>query len=419
MRIRSALGVLVVSPMLSCSASKPPEPAALVDAPKPPPTASASVEPEELTQPRGLGEDAMCFNAKYSPDALASESSELMQSECEAMGCCNHLRGLQGTPLADADWRRALLQASSMGRAMHLHARGRAKFDVVFPATRLESRSTEESTPIHSCGSWSACGYFVRSWRSRLSVALTHPALSESCATPTDEACAEAAAKLPEADRFSAWYQCIDGARPLTFNVEELGTEAELGAPKRPQQGYLLAHELANPGAFSTALFGTKQALRVDRDGTVWKWEVGCEEIDEALWVSHVVGALSPRRAARSVALPEPMLPIAHRSYPASPRRGPVMDEIPYQWLASSAVGQTRWVQGRGACEATTAYRKLRVEALLRPRRESLTQAGKLGAQYSLAALKCTASKVGSDGCAEFERLMKPLWGKQVCRKLP
>ncbi|MEZ4369834.1 MAG: hypothetical protein R3B07_03385 [Polyangiaceae bacterium] len=62
------------------------------------------------------------------------------------------------------------------------------------------------------------------------------------------------------------------------------------------------------------------------------------------------------------------------------------------------------------------AYRTLRVADVLRPRREP--GATRRWGQYSLAALKCISkSKPGSDGCAEFEeRLMKPLWGKRVCK---
>ncbi|MEZ4369835.1 MAG: hypothetical protein R3B07_03390 [Polyangiaceae bacterium] len=168
----------------------------------------------------------MCFSAKYSPEALASQSSELLQSSvrqwaaaticlaCKASRCPIRIGGAHCS------------QSASLGRDMALMARGAHQPpELTLPATQLASRGTLDSTIIRSCGSWTACGYFVRHWYSRLSSGLVTPLTAAACRDASERPVCGCCFQGSRAEP-SHWYQCIDASRPFFFDVRKLGDEA-------------------------------------------------------------------------------------------------------------------------------------------------------------------------------------------------
>lgn len=362
----------------------------------------------------------MWFDVEYSEAAHASENVELLLEECQGHGCCGHLRSLRGKLQLDGDLRETILQASSLGKLVL--EEGAA---VKFPTTLQKNRTALESSPVNSCGSWDQCGVSVQRWLRRMAVFLSAddfvgmPSSLRSCREGSEAKCAARAAAADREAQFSEWYQCNDEARASKWDFPI--SSAKTGVPRVPTRGYVVAHdESRHPSAFIAASLGAGEVLWVEYDGTAWKWDIPCGELAEALWVAQLVPALQRSRPSTTVRLPFAMQPVAQHYLPApSFEFHHHLDGIDFQWLAASDLGRSRWKPDEIACDRGNAYRRIVVEELLAPRRAALRPAGLLGPRYSKAAFKCTQSPIASNGCAEFERLMKPLWGKQRCPAPP
>ncbi|MCA9647063.1 MAG: hypothetical protein H6718_18660 [Polyangiaceae bacterium] len=361
----------------------------------------------------------MCFNVEYSAAALASEDVDLLLEECKVHGCCRHLESLEGKLELDADLRETILQASSLGKLV-----AEQGAEVKFPRTSQPNRTAIESSPMRSCGSWVQCGVSVQRWLRRMALFLSvdnfvgMPSL-DSCQEGNEAKCAAHAAEADREDQFSEWYACMDDARAPRWDLP--GSNADVSLPMVPTRGYFVGHdESRHPSAFIAASLGTGEVLWVEYGGTAWKWDIPCGELAEAFWVAQAVPSLLRYRPAVAVTLPFPMQPQAEsRHVVVAPHIRSILDVTHYQWLAASDLGRSRWRPDRTVCDRGNSYRRIVVEEFLSPRRGLLRAAGTLGPQYSEAAFKCTQSPIDSGGCAEFERLMKPLWGKQRCPAPP
>ncbi len=407
---------LIAATLTGCgSGPVPVQASALVEAPQG--AATSTGEPVALA-PRGLGKEAMCFNARYSQSALEGEDSELLRAECEALGCCRHLDLLEGTPITYDGLLQAVMQSASLGKSV---VDGSA--EIVFPGTRVAPSSTLESSRIVPCGTRAECGPSVEFWLRRMGAFLDGEHVADArerlrCQLKDDHECAEGALASP--GPFGAWYECVDRARPLTWRVPSFWHARSVPrVPALPRQGYVLAYRVIPPHGFASAAIGTGRVLVV-QSKAVWKLEIPCGALAEGVWVSRVVPSLTPERASRKVRVPADLPasvsgPHARRGtmYPKDPSRAD------FFWLATSEEGRARWGPRETDCDHASDYRALMLEELFTSHHAALHQVGSVGPEYGLAARRCAVGKIDSDACDDFERLMKPLWGKQRCPALP